>query len=268
MLWRRKNIFKPVLGSQLIAGHPLTRNLKAYWMLNEGSGDAIYDLVTQNPNGNNGTLANPDSDTWVPGRIGNAIYLNGVDNYITVTNGVGNLLDGLGNFSLSIWIKPQAASDNILGANNTTVWFYMNNNLGIEFATYFKGTGDAYTASNAVTLDVWNYLVVTRDGTSCKVYVNGVLFDTLTWSGDTNGTAGGNLQFGRYSTGGNEFLGHMDVISMYDRTLTAGEVFELYYNPVIFIKAGLSPAMYGVTAVTAGLSIPVAMHYFRNRRVA
>ena len=56
---------KPYRGIQLNRQHPLARGLVGCWLVNEGTGDKVFDY---SGNGNNGILTNMDEADWVSGR--------------------------------------------------------------------------------------------------------------------------------------------------------------------------------------------------------
>jgi len=69
-------VLKPVRGIRLNKSHPLARGLVGYWLLNEGSGNKVFDLSGNGKTGTiNGTI------TWVadylncPGSTGNNISI-------------------------------------------------------------------------------------------------------------------------------------------------------------------------------------------------
>src|SRR4029453_19442437 len=53
--------------------------LVAYWKFDEGSGTTVSD---SSANGNTGTLVN--GPLWTAGRVGNALFFDGIDDNITV----------------------------------------------------------------------------------------------------------------------------------------------------------------------------------------
>ncbi len=102
--------------------------------------------------------------------------------------------------------------------------------------------------------DVFAHLVVTYDGTSQRVYIDGVRKNTQGGTIDTSGepiiigadpdaTNGGSL--------GNWFGGIIEYVSVYNRALSATEIAELYKNPDLPMQQyhvlGKAPAVVGTT---------------------
>jgi hypothetical protein len=91
-----------------------------YWKMDENTGygsDAVKDTSGNDLHGTtNGTLSN---SSWVPGKLGSAINLNGSSDYISVADpGTGSVLDFASGESITIsaWFKPAS-----LPANNSYV---------------------------------------------------------------------------------------------------------------------------------------------------
>ena len=73
--------------------------LVAYWKFDEGSGTTVSD---SSGNGNTGTLVN--GPLWTAGRVGNALFFDGIDDNVTVPD--SNSLDLSSSFTLSAWVNP------------------------------------------------------------------------------------------------------------------------------------------------------------------
>jgi len=72
-------ILKPRLFIKPNLGHPLARGLVGYWLMNEGSGNKVFDL---SGNGNTGTFTN--SVDLQPGESGPVLHANGVDELVSI----------------------------------------------------------------------------------------------------------------------------------------------------------------------------------------
>ena len=73
--------------------------LVAYWKFDEGSGTSVAD---SSGNGNTGTLIN--GPQWTAGRLGNALFFDGIDDNVTVPDSAS--LDLSSAFTLSAWVNP------------------------------------------------------------------------------------------------------------------------------------------------------------------
>src|SRR4030095_10522659 len=74
-------------------------DLVAYWKFDEGSGTSAADA---SGNGNTATLVN--GPVWTAGRVGNALYFDGINDNLTVPD--SNSLDPSSSFTLSAWVNP------------------------------------------------------------------------------------------------------------------------------------------------------------------
>jgi len=79
--------------------------LVAYWKFDEGNGTTASD---SSGNGNTGTLIN--GPLWTAGKVGNALYFDGIDDIVTVAN--SNSLGLSSAFTLSAWVNPSSTSTN------------------------------------------------------------------------------------------------------------------------------------------------------------
>ena len=91
--------FKSGYNPSAEASASFTSNLVAYWKFDEGTGTTTAD---SSGNGNTGTLTN--GPLWTAGRIGNALYFDGIDDNVTVPD--SNSLDLSNSFTLSAWVNP------------------------------------------------------------------------------------------------------------------------------------------------------------------
>lgn len=140
--------------------------------LEEGKGQSLIDL---SGSGNHATTFN--SPTWLTGKVGKAVQFDGSSSYASTSS---TPLTSLTNWSLEAWIKP--ANLNQLG-----VAVYNGKDTGGYGFGVGNGSGGAgsklvgllggvvwvdsgYTFPNA---NQWYHIVMTRDTTTTRLYVNG-----------------------------------------------------------------------------------------------
>tara|TARA_Y100000361_G_scaffold129813_1_gene125503 strand:- start:286 stop:1557 length:1272 start_codon:yes stop_codon:yes gene_type:complete len=130
--------------------------------------------------------------------------------------------------SISIWLKETATS------GQSTIFDHRDgNNDGINFyltagqPIYAVNDVDAhYTTS--IGLNQWTHIVLTNDGSTSTIYVNGVSVETADTSGETiNISSSANARFARDNTG-NYFTGNLSEAAIYNKALSASEVKTLY----------------------------------------
>ncbi len=172
---------------------------------------------------NHGALANV---TFAPGKVGQAFVLNGANASVNF----GRRSPGI-RWSLEAWVKVtalQSARRVILGCHaDCRDWSILLNNS--EFALNIGRGGCVAIIGSGVTAvtGLWYHVVGTCDGTNGSIYVNGALKSNgpvdLNYTGSSSGFLLGD------SVCCDEYLAALvDEASLYDRALSAGEVFSLY----------------------------------------
>ncbi|MCF6175002.1 MAG: hypothetical protein L3J71_04505 [Victivallaceae bacterium] len=181
---------------------------------------------------NDGTLVG--SPTWGSGVIGSAVKFNASwSEYIDCGN--DDSLNGLANYTISCWVKLDAASS---GSNRNIIMKYdgskpngfllrmaTGSNINFEQVSNGKVWNSNLIASAPFPQDGnFHHAAVTfvYDGTNCtsKLYIDGVLADTGTDVATPDiSTASSKLQLG---TG--VFDGTIDEVKIYSRVLSAAEI--------------------------------------------
>jgi len=183
-----------------------------------------------------------ESSHEATGLTSGAIEFDGTSDFIQVERN-SNLEPQI--FTLSAWIKPDVVSD---GSNYFDIIQKGQTSHAAEYYSYrltlYGGYaqfvavcdswgGDGLTGTIPISVDEWQHLTATFNGSLMSLYVNGVLDDTLANSG-TISYYDTPLNIGRrYTLGDSYFDGTIDEVLIYNDSLTASEVTELY-------KAGLS----------------------------
>jgi len=202
--------------------------------LNEVSGT----IIDSSGNGNNGSTINGVS-YGVSGKYENALSFDGADNYLNITH---SITLNLGNtLTVEAWIYPKSLI-------NRTVIFStrVNNPAGSWQLEVGRGnahnkvvvvagvnTWVAESINNTVTLNAWNHIVYTRNGTGTgthKIYVNGQLqsLQTETAYDFVDNSNPKMIGAGTILLGDHFFNGTIDEVAVYNRTLSDAEVLERY----------------------------------------
>ncbi len=182
--------------------------------------------------------------TIVPGVKGNAVELNGVDQWIDIGL-LASQLDIQGNRqkSVSAWVNTRGFNNGgifDLGNRATAQNFSLrtldtDNRWRIQywggdwdFTTTGVGNGKNIAGYEAPTLDTWAHLVLTHDGAYTRIYLNGRLI--VNWAKTINTTDGFTFRIGRYGPNntGTNFNGLIDEVRLYNYALSPTEVGVLY----------------------------------------
>jgi Concanavalin A-like lectin/glucanases superfamily len=204
----------------------LTSDLVARWTFNDCNG------VDATGRGHDASLGGTPPDACVKGPkgLGQAFLFNGTDNYFIVPSSADFSVDTAVTYSA--WIKPARGGGMILQKSTfgEDKYFWLAGDERIHFYLYACMSGIDLPSAVTVPLDVWTHVAVTYDGAFARIYINGNpsgLRETLA-SCNVN-DSNGNLVIGRNSNAAsNYFQGPMDDVRIYQRTLTATEIDQLY----------------------------------------
>ena len=215
--------------------------LVAAYSFNEGQGGSVADASGM---GNTGTIAGA---TWTSGgRYGNALAFDGASNWVTVNNAPALGLTGA--MTLEAWVKPASLTgwQSILYKERPAALGPPAQDAGPAWALYSSdgtappalyGMAAGATAATQWThvtgpgllaLNTWTHVAGTYDGTTLRIYVNGVLVrSAAVLSGDL-AVSNGALRIGGNAVslpfGGQFFKGLLDEIRIYNRALSKAEI--------------------------------------------
>lgn len=235
---------KPSLGARL-SGHPINQGLIARWMFNEGGGLNVYDLSGRNNTGVLTNMAFPAtaSSGWGVGNVGRCLLFDQTDDAVSIN---GATFPSIGNtLTYSCWaiLRAQSQGYTLFAQNNVASAFQFGVQNTLNVRAFINGASIAATAGSVFALNAWVHFVYTRNGTGSgthAIYVNGrsiaLVTDVATSYADTTT----NKLIGMRTTSGNVegWLGSIDNVSMWNRALSASEVWALYQQPFIGVLTG------------------------------
>jgi hypothetical protein len=205
----------------------LTSDLVARWTFNDCNG------VDATGRGHDATLIGtpPDACVTGPKKLDLAFRFNGTNNVFVATNSADFYVDTAVTYSA--WIKPSRVDSTIFrkagGAGENK---YLR--VGADQRAYFY-IGDCMSSvvdlpsAAVVPLDEWTHVAGTYDGNFARIYVNGQasgLRETIASCNVADSTA--ELYIGGSSRTTFLFQGTIDDVRIYQRTLTATEIDQLY----------------------------------------
>jgi len=217
-----------------------------------------FDANTNDISGNNQHGVALGGTSYTTDRFGNAtgaIQLNGTNGYVDVPDNVWFYNTA---FAVSSWIKPTsytnwsrvfdfnnaAPSDNVLLAisNGTTGNLHSDIRLG-------TGGSNAVATTSKPILNKWNHVIFMHDGTTAKIYLNGVLAGSTT------------TPLPQFVTRINNYIGRsawatdayancaFDDFMIYNRALTTDEINVLLNDGIVFYNN--TPCIGGVLQLDA-----------------
>lgn len=196
------------------------------WSFDNITGNTVLD---DSGNGNNGTIYGA---TQVDGVVGKALSFDGVNDYVSVGNGVSLRYNN--NFTVSMWINPKG---NHLGAYGG-LWaeystdgrnrMFVGDN-GSLLAQYYIGGVLKLPASPAgsIITNQWSYVVLTYNGAEIVFWVNGVKQIPVAATGLLNSVSNNNREIGR-ATAVYQFNGIIDDVRIYKEALTISQIQQIY----------------------------------------
>jgi hypothetical protein len=200
----------------------------AGWWPGEGNANDIAGT-------NNGTLLNGAS--FAPGEVGSAFSFNGSNQCVQIPYSQ-TLVSS--NYSIEAWVKPLGqVSDSInqaliFGQGYGRQLVARKGTSGVIIGFYFANSSSTFfgvVSTNQIPIGQFTHLAGTWDGTTLRLYINGVLNAQLAPSaspvdpgcpfsiGGFYNNCGGAGQF---------FNGLIDEVSDYNRALSDGEVQAIY----------------------------------------
>lgn len=208
-----------------------TNGLVGYWPFNGNAND-------ESGNGNNGVASGASLTTDRFGNNNSAYDFDGNSSIYTNYQGVSNQSAR----SISFWLKQNFS---IPSGNEQVLSLYGGSNMGSGFDPIilnnsFPGIdlGASFVTYNFNLLDNWHLYTATYDNIdganviAIKIYIDGVLMSNIyNQFQETNTLMTGNsvnLRFGNSFTSGQGFVGKLDEISFWNRSLTQQEITNLY----------------------------------------
>ena len=133
-------------------------------------------------------------------------------------------------FTLSMWIKPNSP------AINATLLAFSNGDsidMSTDTVTY-KFKGGNFVADNTTAFEAndgeWSHIAFAVDGSTVKVYVNGVLQNTITQS---SAFAATDIYIGQKSNGSNGWDGFVQDVKLFDYIISTRELQNMSLGMVL-----------------------------------
>jgi beta-lactam-binding protein with PASTA domain len=202
--------------------------------------------IDSSPVGNDGTLRQATM-VRAAGRFGSAVRFDGVDDWVTVVDGVASSpLDLTTGMTLEAWVNPSVMSgwETVLlkerGTGLLSYALYAHDGAPLAGgravpAGYIRAQGvdQPVRGTTALPLNTWTHIATTYDGTTQRFFVNGVQVGSSPMS---TAIAVGNQQLrigGNNAFTGEFFQGLIDEVRVYNRARTAAQITADMNTPVV-----------------------------------
>jgi len=222
----------------------LADGLVAYYPFNGNANDV-------SGNGNNGTVFEAALSADRFGLASSAYVFDGVNDQIVISHSAS--ISPTTQVTVSGWIRPLANEDNkhVVSKGSHVNYFSRSYSLqgpwsdGKWRAALSTGTGEVVVASSAAAvLGQWSHVLMSYDGATVNLYIDGQLSATQAAAGQITQTTEelflGSHKF--YAPSDYWFNGGLDDVRIYNRALSATEVTQLYATEAVPPSITAQPA--------------------------
>ena len=224
----------------------------AAWSFDDGAGNLLRATV----GGLDGAITGA---TWTTaGRNGGALMFNGVDQMVTVpANPVLNLTTGM---TLEAWVYPTSVTNwrNVAmkeGSNDLAYALYASDASSKPQAAVNMGAGQLVASSTApLQANTWSHLATTFDGSTHRLFVNGVQVGSVAAAGALWQTTAP-FRIGGNSLWGGWFDGAIDDMRVYNRALSLTEIQTDMDTPVASPPPDTTPPNVAISTPVNGVTV-------------
>lgn len=216
---------------------PITSGVVGYFKMNAASwSGTLRDIFDSSGLKNHGKAIN-GANTIPLGKFDRAGSFDGINDRIDIPNS-GTLSPK--KITVATWVKIKSYSGNYprlvtkLGSYELIMYTYPGGQGKVEWDIKIPQETDISTPlANKLNLGVWTHVAATYDGSSSKLYINGIKVAQKTnLSGDIAYTSHP-VTIGDHSTwGGRNINADIDEVLIYNKALTESQIQALYnYQP-------------------------------------
>jgi len=207
-------------------GAPARENSVLHLTFDENTGATARDGSIHR---NDGTIYGA---TWTDGKLGSALEFDGLNNYVEIADDTS--LNFTGDGTWEAWIKVPPTEEKMWILTKGTGWG--QNQAQYEIMVWsdgklkFRTWGDSefrIASESRVDTNEWVHVAVVKEGTTYRLYVNGVKEAEATGPVElpvTNSVL--SIGYLRYHSEKYYFKGVIDEVRIYDRALSENELFE------------------------------------------
>lgn len=204
---------------------PRVTRLVAHWPMDENLGTSVSDT---SGNHNHALLLN--GGTWVTGKVGAGIALDGQNDWLLVSDpGSAWSLDLSTSLTISAWVRPASGSGQQKIVSRDNVFEFHLGHAGAGRYSIRLNNAGGGAGSTPVVPGQWQHLAATWDGRTVRYYFNGQPDGSSPFEA-TLSSNNNPLGLGARSPGVHFFAGSLDEVRVYDGALTAEEVAMLHQD--------------------------------------
>ncbi len=199
----------------------------AYWRLGETSGTTAKNDMGSSYAGSYTSSPSLGQNGVLLGDGNSAVTFDGSSAYVSIP--YNSALNPSGAFSVELWAYPTSLNSQYQGVVASRAYpngwvIYKDNNNNWSFWINSGAGMLAVTSPDAISNSTWYHLVATFDGTTAKLYVNGIQVASGTPSTFTANSSQ-TLTIGQGEPGSTFFFaGRVDEVSFYNTALSKAQV--------------------------------------------
>ena len=234
--------------AQVLADHP-----SGYWRLGDPAGSAV--ALDASGNGISGAV-DAGVSLGQPGAVAGdtAATFPGSGPAITVAPSV--VLDLANAVSVEAWVRPTSAGQNgavfektVNGWVNSQYMLFLEAGVA-KFRVRTTGGGLLPVDGPTLPVNTWTHLVGTFDGTTLRLYVNGVLAASAAAQGPLN-SGSGTAFIGRLGQNLYPLQGSLDEVAVFPTVLSPERIRAHYLGGVVTLQLTATAAASGTVRTTA-----------------
>ena len=185
-------------------------------------GTSWYDMTG---NQNNGTLQN---GVTYDSNLKGSLVFNGTNQYVTFSSPV-DIPVANSSYTINVWFNPDVVGDRgLVGWGNYSTTNQSNYVRLTNTGIIHSWTNNDLSINATITPGSWNNVIVTYDGTTRRIWLNGVLMGQDTPVGHNVSNAN-NLTVGLTNTG-QYFDGKISLVQVFTRVLSESEIQSSFIN--------------------------------------
>lgn len=230
---------KPLLGRQINWAHPLAHGLVACWVMNEGTGNKIFDL---SGNGNDGTFTDV---TWNATEKGIGTYYGTFASNFMITVSSSQIIDLplSRRLSIAVLCRPNYnavtnAAVLTWGGSDDLLVYPNDDSSGAGGIRVFWRDGDTNNVINFAGTNmngIWTSYLCTFESGSQVGYQDGMIVDTFNDAIPVTNSFT-NFRIGGWTDAVQPFGGDIAYVYLYDRILTSAEAMIIHHSPYIMFQ--------------------------------
>ena len=201
--------------------------LKLWLPFEENSGTTALDL---SGNGNHGTISGA---LRTKGKIGNGLYFDGVNDYVSIAN--SSSIQFANAISVLYWIKTNTTTSGMPISKGQEREYYCFGAGAISLAIYPGGSRlEQYSNFNHFNDNQWHLFVGTYANSTAggdgkiRIYVDGKFDAISAANNNTLRVENKTLALGQSSAGSQWFNANLDEVSLFSRALSPKEISDYY----------------------------------------